>query len=80
MSALEVWDCRKFHSIRNAPCGSGCLPGDDVSRESTRPLTAHGAARHAWVAWAESAGYRREDIDAMTTNELITAWSNREVA
>lgn len=80
MSALEVWDCRRCHSIRSAPCGGVCLSGDTVSRESTRPLAAHKSARHAWVAWAESAGYPREDIDAMSTNELITAWNERQAA
>ena len=72
-STLEVWDCRKCASIRSAPCGGVCLPADNVSRESTRPLATHQAAHHAWVAYAESQGYQRAEAEAMTTRELIDA-------
>ena len=72
-SDLQVWDCRKCASIRSAPCGSVCLPADNVTRESTRPLATHQSAHHAWVAYAVSQGYERAEAEAMTTSELITA-------
>lgn len=72
-STLEVWDCRKCASIRSAPCGGVCLPADNVTRESTRPLATHQAAHHAWVAYAESQGYQRAEAESMTTRELIAA-------
>ncbi|BDB62382.1 hypothetical protein [Rhodococcus sp. RDE2] len=72
-SELQVWDCRKCASIRSAPCGGVCLPSDNVTRESTRPLATHRAAHHAWVAYAESQGYQRAEAEAMTTRELVDA-------
>ncbi len=76
-AALEVWDCRKCASIRSAPCGGVCLPADDVSRESTRPLSTHRSAHHAWVAYAVSLGYDQSEVEQMTTRELVAAFGGR---
>lgn len=70
-STLEVWNCRKCSSLRSAPCGGVCLPGDYVSRESTQPLADHPSARRAWVEYAINQGHDPATVTEMTTNELI---------
>ncbi|QXU53641.1 hypothetical protein [Rhodococcus sp. LW-XY12] len=73
-SDLQVWDCRKCASIRSAPCGGVCLPADNVTRESTRPLSTHQSTHHAGVAYAVSQGHDRNEVEAMTTRELVDAF------
>ena len=73
-TSLQVWTCTKCAAIRSAPCGSVCLPADNITRESTINLAEHPSAHPAWVAYAVSQGYDLEIVEAMTTEELVSVF------